>query len=205
MRSLSSRAILEEEEKKHNSAYNNHEKIKLASISKILEHHHQQTIICNFNLKIRIEFIYFFIISTCCYSVSKMKPDFKIRLIRFLFKLTLLLVNVNTYNANELNHNMDYLSMSSNEYVQSYRSVFQHLPFFKRDARGDTSSLAEFQAQKLYNFTTFYSDENSIFANNNNFTNENDQFENSYNLKIRLFSKIVLCKYFFGILTKFSI
>jgi hypothetical protein len=125
-----------------------------------------------------------------------MKPDFKIILIRFLFKLTLLLVNVNTFNTNEINQNMDYLSLSSNKYVQSYRSVFQYLTFFKRDTRG-TSSLAEFQAQKLYNFSTFYSDENLMFSNNNNFTNEKGEFENSYNLKIRLLSKIVLCKYFF--------
>ena len=132
-----------------------------------------------------------------------MKRNFQNFIIRIIFKLTLL-VNVNTYNTNEINYNINYLSLSSNNYVQSYRNIFNRWPtFFNRNTR----SLNVFespQALAFNNFSAQYSDENSIL--NSNFTNNKVELENSYNLKIRLFTKIILCKQLFicNFLTNFA-
>ena len=122
-----------------------------------------------------------------------MKRNFQNFIIRIILKFTLL-VNVNTYNINEINYNINYLSLSSNNYVQSYLNIFNRWPnIFNRNTR----SLNAFESQPLTfnNFSAQYSDENSIL--NSNFTNNKVDLENSYNLKIRLFTKIILCELLF--------
>ncbi len=123
-----------------------------------------------------------------------MKRNFQNFIIRIILKFTLLTFNVNTYNTNEINYNINYLSLSSNNYVQSYGNIFNRWPnIFNRNTR----SLNAFESQALTfnNFSAQFSDENSIL--NSNFTNNKADLENSYNLKIKLFTKIILCEFLF--------
>ena len=105
-------------------------------------------------------------------------------LIHMFFKF--LLTNVNKSQANEISHT-NYLSLSSINYIQSYKNVFYHLTHQKRDTQ--TSFSNENRKQQNDTLSNTFSFENFLPLNSSEFTY-------TQNLRTRNYSKIILCKYF---------